>query len=258
VHETPPTSQLWAEGWQRSWDLLEQDLVPDRELRIGALLDVVAAMTGDAALVLDLACGIGTVTRRLLDRLPGARAIALDVDPVLLTIASATFADDSRVRVVSGDLREPRWVDALPQQRVDAVVTATALHWLPEAVVRRVYSDVSGVVRPGGVFAHAEEMPQPELPRLGRGLAEIQRAQGTSGRHAGTASWDAWWERAADDPVLRDAVVRRRQVFGTSYPTEEFSPPVDWHITALRDAGFGEVGVTWRSGSGAVVAGIRD
>jgi hypothetical protein len=58
--------------------------------------------------------------------------------------------------------------------------------------------------------------------------------------------------------VLRDAVVRRRQVFGTSYPTEEFSPPVDWHITALRDAGFGEVGVTWRSGSGAVVAGIRD
>src|SRR5262245_47176627 len=94
----------WAESWQRSWDRLEAQLVPDRELRIGVLVDVVEAMVGSAPRVVDLGCGPGTVTRRLLNRLPGACAIAVDVDPVLLTIAAATFADDDRVRIVRADL----------------------------------------------------------------------------------------------------------------------------------------------------------
>ena len=72
-------------------------LVADRERQISALLDVVEAMAGTAPTVVDLACGPGTITRRLFDRLPRARSIAVDVDPVLLTIASATFADDDRV-----------------------------------------------------------------------------------------------------------------------------------------------------------------
>src|SRR5436305_13394172 len=45
----------WAETWQRSWDRLEEDYVPDRELRIRALLDVVDAIAGTAPTVLDLA-----------------------------------------------------------------------------------------------------------------------------------------------------------------------------------------------------------
>src|SRR5262249_59163902 len=106
----------WAQRWQRSWDRLEDDLVPDRELRIRALLDVVEAIVGRRASVLDLACGTGTITCRLLERFPAARSIALDVDPVLLTIASATFAGDDRVRIAHADLRDPTWVDAVPQQ----------------------------------------------------------------------------------------------------------------------------------------------
>jgi methylase of polypeptide subunit release factors len=95
----------WAKKWQRSWDRLEGDLVPDRELRIRALVDVVEAITGRTPTVLDLACGTGTITCRLLDRFPAACSIAVDVDPVLLTIASATFASDDRVRIVRADLR---------------------------------------------------------------------------------------------------------------------------------------------------------
>lgn len=45
--------------------------------------------------------------------------------------------------------------------------------------------------------------------------------------------------------------------FETNYPTEEFSPPADWHVTALRDAGFAEAGVVWRSGPARSVAAVR-
>ena len=136
-----PVSPSWVKKWQRSWDVLEEEYIPDRELRIGAMLDVVEAAVGDAPTVLDLGCGTGTITSRLLERFPLAHAIAVDVDPVLLTIASATFAEDDRVRIVHADLRDPSWVDAVPEQ-VDAALTATALHWLPEGAVRRLYVDL--------------------------------------------------------------------------------------------------------------------
>jgi hypothetical protein len=52
-------------------------------------------------------------------------------------------------------------------------------------------------------------------------------------------------------------MTQRRAVFETTYPTEEFSPPADWHVTALRDAGFAEAGIVRRSGPAAVVAAVR-
>jgi SAM-dependent methyltransferase len=246
----------WAERWQRSWDRLEEDLVPDREFRIRALLNVVDAIGGRTSTALDLACGTGTITCRLLDRFPTARSIAVDVDPVLLTIASATFAGDNRVRIVHADLRDPAWVDVVPDQ-VDAVLTATALHWLPEDAVQRVYRDLAHLVRPGGVVAHAEEMPLVDLPPLGSGVAEVERERRIRQQADARVGWDAWWEKAARDPALRFATAERRAVFTSNYPTEEFSPPADWHIAALSEAGFTEAGVVWRSGTGAVVAAVR-
>jgi O-methyltransferase involved in polyketide biosynthesis len=176
---------------------------------------------------------------------------------VLLTIASATFADDDRVRVVDADLRDPAWTQAVPEPQVDAVLTATALHWLSEKTVQRVYSDLARVVRPGGVVAHAEQMPLVELPRLGAGLAEVERKRSVGTQVGGRVGWDLWWEEAARDPGLRSASERRRTVFASNYPTEEFSPPADWHVAALRAAGFAEADVVWRSGTGAVVAAVR-
>lgn len=247
---------VWSESWQRSWDQLEESLVGDRERRLGVLLDVVEAVAGTAPVVVDLASGPGTITRRLLERLPQARSIAVDVDPVLLTIASATFADDDRVRVVRADLRDPAWFESVPERQVDAVLTATALHWLPEEAVRRLYGDLAGLVRSGGVMVHAEQMPLADLPRLATALAKIDR-QHRTGTDDAMARWDAWWEQASHDPALQPALAQRQAVFATSYPDEEFSPPADWHITALRDAGFTEAGVVWRSGAGAVVAAVR-
>lgn len=247
----------WAERWQRSWDRLEEAHMCDRELRVRALIDVAEAIVGPAPTVLDLACGTGTVTRRLLTRLPAARSIAVDLDPVLLTIASATFADDDRVQIVRADLRDAGWASAVPATQVDAVLTATALHWLPEPVVDRLYGDLAHLVRPGGVVAHVEQMPLLDLPRLSGGLARVERDRLAEGQREQPVDWDGWWEDASHDPRLQAAAERRRALFAGNYPTEEFSPAADWHITALRRAGFGEVGVVWRSSSAALVAAVH-
>jgi SAM-dependent methyltransferase len=248
--------QTWAETWQRSWDEQQQGYMPDREARLDALLDVVEAVGGSTPLVLDLACGTGSISRRLLKRFPGARSIAVDVDPALLTIARATFAGDHRVRVVRADLSDPGWVQALPEVPVDAVVTATALHWLQEPTLRRLYADLFGVVRPGGAVANVDEMSSVDLPTLWAGLASIEEGRRAELRADGRPDWNSWWDLVAEDPALADAVAERHVIFGGNHATE-FNPPSSWHEQALRDAGFSEVGIPWRSGPGTMVAALR-
>jgi trans-aconitate methyltransferase len=203
-------SAAWAERWQSSWDRLEERYVPDRELRLRALLDITEAVVGMAPTVVDLGCGTGTITRRLLRRFPEAKSIAVDIDPVLLTIASATFRDDTRVRIKAADLRDPDWVAVLGGSRLDAALTATALHWLPEDVVQRLYHDLAGVVRKGGVVAHAELMPLTDLPRLHAAMTEFASGRPNAGDDSGRGAWDSWWTDAAMDPALRDAAIERR------------------------------------------------
>jgi SAM-dependent methyltransferase len=254
---TTRPDRAWAEAWQESWDRQQEGYMPDREDRLAALLDVVEAVAGPRPLVLDLACGTGTISRRLLERFPGARSIAVDVDPALLTIARATLGDDERVRFVRADLADPAWVGELPETPVDAVLTATALHWLPEPLLLRVYRDLAGIVRPGGAVANADQMGAADLPRLGAALAAVEARRRERLRADGRPDWDAWWDIAATDPLIADAVAERRAHFGGANHPAEFDPPSSWHAQALRDAGFDEAGVVWRSGGGAVVAAVR-
>lgn len=254
--KTGPMASAWAEEWQRSWDRLEEGLIPERERQFDALVDVVEAVAGPSPIVVDLACGTGSVTRRLLARLPAARSMAVDIDPVLLRIAEATFEGDDRVAVRSCDLRDPSWVDVVPQA-LDAVVTSTALHWLPEDVVRRLYGELANLVRPGGVVAHVEQMPLVDMPRLADGLAAVMSERLTRRCGGDRTSWDAWWAEAAADPALAAPSRERAAIFTSGYPIQAFSPSADWHVRTLLEAGFVEAGVVWRAGAAALVAAVR-
>src|SRR5436305_1561166 len=76
--------------WIRRWDLQQEESLPDREERFTALIDAVEAGTGRPdPLVIDLGCGPGSLSVRLLDRIPAARVVAVDADPVMLAPARA-------------------------------------------------------------------------------------------------------------------------------------------------------------------------
>ena len=70
----------------------------------------------------------------------------------------------------------------------------------PEDAVRRLYGDLAGLVRRGGVLAHTEQMPLGELPRLGPALAAIEQQRRMDGDDR-QARWDPWWEQASRDPA---------------------------------------------------------
>lgn len=254
----PPTGRAgpaWAEAWHASWDRQQELYAPGREARLAALLDVAEAVVGPRPLVVDLGCGPGSLTRRLLARAPGARAVAVDHDPVLLALARATFGDDTRVRVVDADLRQPGWAGALGGDRPDAVLAMAVTHYLPEAGLRRLYADCARLLRPGGLLANVDRMPLDHLPTVGAALAAHERAATLSG-DAGVAGWEAWWAQVAQDPALADAR-RSRDARPAVTRSAEWHPPAGWHRRALLDAGFAEAGTTHRWGTGALVAARR-
>ncbi|MGW6910757.1 class I SAM-dependent methyltransferase [Streptomyces sp. NPDC054940] len=243
----------WA-AWQESWDRQQEWYMPDREERFRIMLDMVEALVGLAPRVLDLACGTGSITARLFARFPKATSTGVDLDPALLAIAEGTFAGDDRVTFVTADLKDPEWQAKLPYDSYDAVLTATALHWLHSEPLAALYGQVAELVRDGGVFMNADHMIDDSTPRINaaeRALRHTRMDQAKSG----VLDWAEWWRLAAEDPVLAGPTARRFEIYGEHADGD--TPPAEWHARVLREKGFGEARPVWCSPSDTLLLALK-
>jgi SAM-dependent methyltransferase len=250
------TVEGWA--WQESWDRQQEAYMPDREQRFAAMLDAVEAVGADLGRlprVLDLAGGTGSISVRLLRRRPDAEVTMVDLDPVLMHIARVTLPDD--VTVLTVDLRDPDWVQALPRTGFGAVLTATAMHWLTADRLAALYREIHHLLVPGGILINADHMPDGGLPTLSSALSTLGKRRRITQYATGAAhTWPGWWELVAADPALGPLKAQRDKLFSIDH-AQEWLPAVGWHLDALRDAGFAETGVLWRCGTDAAVAARR-
>ncbi|MGW0710610.1 class I SAM-dependent methyltransferase [Streptomyces sp. NPDC002643] len=242
-------------AWQESWDRQQEWYMPDREERFRVMLDLVEALVGPEPRVLDLACGTGSITSRLLARFPNAVSTGVDLDPALLTIAEGTFAGDRRVTFVTADLKDPDWPDRLPHDSYDVVLTATALHWLHREPLAALYGQVAELVRDGGVFMNADHMIDETTPRINAAVAAQDAARRERARTNGAVDWSAWWQLAAQDPALAAPTARRFEIYGEHADGDMPSP--EWHARVLRDQGFTEARTVWSSPSDSLVLALK-
>jgi SAM-dependent methyltransferase len=251
---TTTTGTDWH-AWQESWDRQQEWYLPDREERFRVMLDMVEALVGTAPRVLDLACGTGTITARLLARFPEATSTGVDLDPALLAIAEGTFGSDDRVTLVTADLKDPAWVTRLPYDTYDAVLTATALHWIPTEPLAALYGQVAELVRDGGVFMNADHMIDESTPRINAAERAHRHTRMDQAKENGAVDWDEWWRLAGQDPVLAEPTARRFEIYGVH--AEGDTPSVGWHTRVLRESGFTESRPVWRSPSDALVLALK-
>ncbi|MEV4259564.1 methyltransferase domain-containing protein, partial [Spirillospora sp. NPDC049652] len=87
-----------AQRWITRWDRQQEGYLPDREERFTALIDAVEAAGRPDPLVLDLGCGPGSLSARLLDRLPDATVVAVDTDPLLLALGRSVHTGRANLR----------------------------------------------------------------------------------------------------------------------------------------------------------------
>ncbi|WP_031083141.1 class I SAM-dependent methyltransferase [Streptomyces sp. NRRL WC-3549] len=223
-------------SWQESWDRQQEWYMPDREERFRVMLDMVEAVVGSAPRVLDLACGTGSITDRLLRRFPDATSTGVDLDPALLAIARGTFEGDDRVTFVTADLKDPAWAEGLPHSSYDAVLTATALHWLHSGPLTALYGRIGQLVREGGVFMNADHMIDTGTPRINA----AERAH----RHLSLIHM-----------ALAEPTAERFRIYGEHADGDTPSP--QWHADTLRAAGFAEARAVWSSPSDSLILAVR-
>jgi tRNA (cmo5U34)-methyltransferase len=168
--------------------------------------------------VLDLGTGDGRVLSGLLAVFPEMEAVGLDFSPPLLKTARAAFSE--RVEAVGfqeHDLNHP-----LPRDlgQFDLVISAQAIHHLPDDRKRLLYVEVYDLVAPGGVFCNIDLVAAPTETLFARSMAAY-----------GLTEDDI-------DPTDQPA-------------------PVEPQLAWLREAGFEHVDCYWKWLSSAVLVGER-
>jgi trans-aconitate methyltransferase len=95
--------------------------------------------------VLDVGCGTGRLTERLLDRVPRGRVVGIDQSSNMVRVARDYLRSrgGTRIQLVVADAA------ALPiRERADAVFSTATFHWVLDH--RRLFRSLHDALRPGG------------------------------------------------------------------------------------------------------------
>jgi tRNA (cmo5U34)-methyltransferase len=130
----------------QAWPAFREDLphAGDAEaMLVEHLLD------DSARRVLDLGTGDGHLVAVVLQRLPAASVVGLDLSATMVRAAQARLVDREGASFRQHDLMQP-----LPQElgRFDLVVSALAIHHLPDARKRALFNEVFELLEDGGRF----------------------------------------------------------------------------------------------------------
>jgi SAM-dependent methyltransferase len=174
-------SPSYVDAW------IARDLTRDEERRLrlrGMLAEAPFAADAEIA-ALDVGGGYGVVTEEVLRAFPRAVVTLQDYSQPMLDRARERLAAyGGRVEYAVGDLRDPKWTEAVGGP-FDLAVSAIAIHNLRDlGQIAASYRAVAGVLKPGGVFLDYDLF----------GLIGGIDAQMQTIRDAGFAAVDCLWQ----------------------------------------------------------------
>jgi SAM-dependent methyltransferase len=241
-------------AWSERWDAQQAGYLLDRDEQFALMLTVVERLAGKPTRFVDLACGPGTISARALERFPTAEVIGVDLDPFLLEIARQTV---DGVRFVEADLRADGWDAVLGEDPLDAVCSATALHWLDPADLEKLAQTMARRIRPGGVFLNADTMRlgPSDVPRLDALAVELRDEIWAASHASGVEDWASWWAAAAAEPAFAELHAERDRRFADRGKSREIT--ITDTLESFRKAGFAEVGVLGQVADKHLFAAIR-
>ena len=248
-----------------SWDKQQTAYIEFREERFTLMIQALADHFGTHFTFVDLGCGPGSLTQRILDALPQATAIAVDTDPVLLTMAQHFLARfGERVSIVDVDMRAPNWTARLPVKKIDAAVSTTAMHWLMPDQLIKAYSDIAALMPEGGMILNGDHFAfeRTEYCAHELSVADRSRAQKHLLAQPDVLNWENWWQAMEREPALQAAFAERasKQAQADALYGERHTSTLSnlsLHELALRHAGCSEVATIWQRFENRILMGIK-
>jgi tRNA (cmo5U34)-methyltransferase len=204
----------------------------DAAVVLDLIAQVVAKTNPDAQSILDVGCGAGNFTLKILEILPNLDATLIDLSSAMLARAHSRVGavTTGRVNAIQGDVRE---LD-LGKEQFDIIVAAAVLHHLREADEwKAVFSKFYACLKPGGSIWISDLVA-----------------------HALPAIQDIMWGRYGDYLVAFKGEEYRDTVF--AYVEQEDTPrPVLFQCELLRRSGFREVEILHKNAVFAAFGAIK-
>ena len=216
--------------------------VPHSRTQLEVLLRVMRGQLPPPRRVLDLGAGDGLLLAAVLEAFPASAGVAVDYSPEMLARARERLRPfASRASVVVADLGQPGWRDAVGGP-FDAVVSGFAIHHLPDARKRALYSEIHAALAPGGLFLNLEHVASatPRVSALGD-EAMIDHQLGV--------------RREAGEDVSRETV--RREYLARPDRAANILAGVDEQCAWLRALGYVDVDCFWKYFELALFGGVR-
>jgi tRNA (cmo5U34)-methyltransferase len=209
-----------------------QSATMDAPLVLELITEASVATTPHARDLLDVGCGAGNYTLKILEKLPGLNVTLIDLSRPMLDRAVQRISQVSRgtVNPLQGDIRD---IDP-GEARFDIILAAAVLHHLRddrewESVLRKFHH----ALRPGGSIWISDYINH-EIP----------------------AVQQVMWERFGEYLVTLKDEAYRDAVF--SYVEKEDTPrPLTWQLDLLRKVGFQTVEVLHKNSCFAAFGAIR-
>jgi tRNA (cmo5U34)-methyltransferase len=205
----------------------------DAPLGLELIARAAAAVNPGGTALLDIGCGAGNYSLKLIGNLPLRSVTLIDLSRPMLDRAVQRIAATDRgvvTTAVQADIRET----ALPADSFDIAVAAATLHHLrADDEWQRVFDAVYRSLKPGGSF-WIWDLVKHEPPVLDQLM------------------WQRYGEYLTElkGPAYRDHVF--------AYVEAEDTPrPLAWQLDRLREAGFGSVEVLHKNVCFAAFGGIK-
>ncbi len=178
----------WSDP-QRVTEYLSRE-IPNRALAESMLLE---ALPARVERFLDLGTGDGRLLSLVRKEHPGAAGIGIDSSAPMLERARANFAGDPGVELRLHDLTE-----RLPETgRVDAVVSALAIHHLLDERKRALFAEIHSTLAQGGVFVNLDLVASATVEGHRRFREAIGRAEDDPTDHLADLHPQLQWLREA-------------------------------------------------------------
>ncbi|EPH06856.1 hypothetical protein HMPREF1531_00458 [Propionibacterium sp. oral taxon 192 str. F0372] len=224
-----------------AWHDQQTAFIEFREMRTRTMVRVLAHLQSGLdhpIRVLDLACGPASLATEVLAAIPGASAVGVDRDPILLRLAKETNQFGERLQIVDADITDPTLPEQLGGRIFDAAISATALHWLDPGELVSLYQHLPRMLVDGGVFLNADHLYYDQRTQAGLDALAVSLRDSFQVNHMeqGAMSWDDWWQAATTMPGWEKDAQRRQQVWANDHPTVKVS--TGFHLAALQAAGF--------------------
>lgn len=223
----PSTAAAYFGSMHESYDSLIRRAVP----RYDEMVDRLITYLPDRAdRILELGCGTGNLTRRLLDRYPNAVLTSVDASPEMIDITRArTTTHAARLHLTCARFED---FQAAPAS-FDLVVSSLSLHHVIDKAA--LYGRIASWLPHGGTFAFADQL-------LGA-TPEVQA------RH-----WTLWLAFCREPGHCTEADIDSLTEHSRNH---DHYVPLEQHFTMLTAAGFTNRDCTWRNGMYAVVLAQR-